>query len=254
MLLRRISTHVKEQNWFAVFLDFFIVVVGVFIGIQVANWNEQRALKAQERSYLILVQEEVDRNYEQASNRFAYYVTVVDAAERTLAYLEGDEPCADNCGQLLVDAFHASQFFGRPFSTTAYEDAVELGFPSNDTLRQVLTTGYTFLESGNVNDQPPALRPALRRHISPEAIRVLWANCWRLDETTFTETLMRDCEVDLPTHGAVASMERMKSDPELAGLLRLWISQIIVNYNAFDRIEAAHYEMKRVLSEEIARK
>jgi len=45
MLLRRITQHVRNQNWFAVFIDFFIVVVGVFIGIQVANWNEERKLK-----------------------------------------------------------------------------------------------------------------------------------------------------------------------------------------------------------------
>ena len=43
MLLRRITEHVKAQNWTAVALDFVIVVVGVFIGIQVANWNEARA-------------------------------------------------------------------------------------------------------------------------------------------------------------------------------------------------------------------
>ncbi len=40
MLLRRITKHVKDQNWTAVGIDFFIVVVGVFIGIQVANWND----------------------------------------------------------------------------------------------------------------------------------------------------------------------------------------------------------------------
>lgn len=40
MILRRITKHVKDQNWFAVGIDFFIVVVGVFIGIQVANWND----------------------------------------------------------------------------------------------------------------------------------------------------------------------------------------------------------------------
>lgn len=39
MLLRRITQHVKDQNWFAVGIDFVIVVVGVFIGLQVANWN-----------------------------------------------------------------------------------------------------------------------------------------------------------------------------------------------------------------------
>lgn len=33
MILRRLTKHVKDQNWFAVALDFLIVVVGVFIGI-----------------------------------------------------------------------------------------------------------------------------------------------------------------------------------------------------------------------------
>ena len=48
MLLRRITNHVKNENWFAVFIDFLIVVVGVFIGIQVANWNDQRQMKNQQ--------------------------------------------------------------------------------------------------------------------------------------------------------------------------------------------------------------
>lgn len=42
MLLRRIKAHIEKENWFAVFVDFLIVVAGVFIGIQVANWNETR--------------------------------------------------------------------------------------------------------------------------------------------------------------------------------------------------------------------
>ena len=33
MILRRITKHVKDQNWFAVGIDFIIVVVRVFIGI-----------------------------------------------------------------------------------------------------------------------------------------------------------------------------------------------------------------------------
>lgn len=34
--------HFADQNWFAVGIDLVVVVVGVFIGIQVANWNEAR--------------------------------------------------------------------------------------------------------------------------------------------------------------------------------------------------------------------
>lgn len=52
MLLRRMMLHVKEQNWFAVGLDFLIVVVGVFIGIQVSNWNDVRRDRQAESIYL----------------------------------------------------------------------------------------------------------------------------------------------------------------------------------------------------------
>jgi hypothetical protein len=52
MILRSVMKHVRDQNWFAVFLDFLIVVVGVFIGIQVANWNEERREAALGMAYL----------------------------------------------------------------------------------------------------------------------------------------------------------------------------------------------------------
>ncbi|NNC97577.1 MAG: hypothetical protein HKN88_05840 [Gammaproteobacteria bacterium] len=52
MLLRRITQHVRDQNWFAVFLDFLIVVVGVFIGIQVSNWNAETQQQESVDSYL----------------------------------------------------------------------------------------------------------------------------------------------------------------------------------------------------------
>jgi hypothetical protein len=48
MLLRRVIEHVRDQNWTAVAIDFVIVVVGVFVGIQVANWNEDRADRTRE--------------------------------------------------------------------------------------------------------------------------------------------------------------------------------------------------------------
>ncbi|MEM7728530.1 MAG: hypothetical protein AAF311_04565 [Pseudomonadota bacterium] len=43
MILRRLRSHIQAENWFAVAIDFAIVVVGVFIGLQVANWNAARA-------------------------------------------------------------------------------------------------------------------------------------------------------------------------------------------------------------------
>ncbi len=43
MILRRIIAHFRKQEWTAIGLDFLIVVVGVFLGLQVNNWNEAAA-------------------------------------------------------------------------------------------------------------------------------------------------------------------------------------------------------------------
>ncbi|WP_425411072.1 hypothetical protein [Hyphococcus sp.] len=52
MLLRRITEHVKTQNWTAVALDFVIVVVGVFIGLQGQNWVDENNRRIGEQRYL----------------------------------------------------------------------------------------------------------------------------------------------------------------------------------------------------------
>ncbi len=62
MLLRRVIDHVKAQNWTAVALDFVIVVVGVFIGIQVANWNAARGARAEYERALARLSVEIDNN------------------------------------------------------------------------------------------------------------------------------------------------------------------------------------------------
>ncbi|MEZ5894977.1 MAG: hypothetical protein R3C51_01130 [Parvularculaceae bacterium] len=56
MILRRVIAHVKNQHWTAVFLDFVIVVAGVFIGIQVSNWNDEREDRRTETEYLTQLQ------------------------------------------------------------------------------------------------------------------------------------------------------------------------------------------------------
>ena len=64
MLLRRITQHVKDQNWIAVGIDLVIVVVGVFIGVQAANWNENQSNKAGLVGSLERLDKEVSQNIE----------------------------------------------------------------------------------------------------------------------------------------------------------------------------------------------
>ena len=52
MFFRRISQSIKDQNWMAILVDFAIVVIGVIIGLQVANWNDARLERAGETRIL----------------------------------------------------------------------------------------------------------------------------------------------------------------------------------------------------------
>lgn len=48
MILRRVIGHFRQQEWTAIAIDFVIVVIGVFVGLQVNNWNEARADRVRE--------------------------------------------------------------------------------------------------------------------------------------------------------------------------------------------------------------
>jgi hypothetical protein len=62
MILRSVIRHVRNQEWTAIVLDFLIVVVGVFIGIQVANWNAARVESAELDQQLVSLRIELEEN------------------------------------------------------------------------------------------------------------------------------------------------------------------------------------------------
>jgi hypothetical protein len=62
MILRRVIQHVRKQDWSAIVIDFVIVVVGVYMGIELGNWNEDREAQADYQRALDRLSVEVDTN------------------------------------------------------------------------------------------------------------------------------------------------------------------------------------------------
>jgi hypothetical protein len=52
MILRRVIDHIGRQAWTAIVIEFVIVVIGIFVGLQVNNWNTERANRALESTHL----------------------------------------------------------------------------------------------------------------------------------------------------------------------------------------------------------
>ena len=51
MILKRLRAEAERQNWFGVAVDLAILILGVFLGIQVNNWNQTRLDRAEGREY-----------------------------------------------------------------------------------------------------------------------------------------------------------------------------------------------------------
>lgn len=52
VILRRLKSQIGEQNWPAIAIDFVIVVLGVYVGLQVNLWNEARVEAAQRQQII----------------------------------------------------------------------------------------------------------------------------------------------------------------------------------------------------------
>ncbi|WP_394692785.1 hypothetical protein [Hyphobacterium sp.] len=88
MILARLSRAVREQNWFAVVLEFVIVIAGVVIGFQMNAWNEARLERRQEAEYL----RQIDSELEAVMDELDFVGDAIDAYFNWITiFLEGVE-------------------------------------------------------------------------------------------------------------------------------------------------------------------
>ncbi len=62
MILRRLVTGLRKRDWGTVVLEVLIVVVGIFIGLQVDDWNQVRIGRSDIAIYLQRIHEDLNRD------------------------------------------------------------------------------------------------------------------------------------------------------------------------------------------------
>ncbi|MEM7430508.1 MAG: hypothetical protein AAF351_01085 [Pseudomonadota bacterium] len=95
MLLRRITQHVKDQNWFAVFLDFVIVVIGVVMGLQAQQWLVEQDRRSSEQQYLSRLHVDVSRLLETRKFYDENRRATLGLAQRALEILNSEKTILD---------------------------------------------------------------------------------------------------------------------------------------------------------------
>ncbi len=87
MILRRIAQHMKQQHWTGVFIELVIVVLGVFIGLQVDNWNQARAEHNRLDQQLSAFKSELETNLVQIKNYRRHAASQISAINELRATL-----------------------------------------------------------------------------------------------------------------------------------------------------------------------
>ena len=221
MILRRITQHVREQNWTAVGIDFVIVVAGVFIGIQVSNWNAARAEDARERRLLGELRSEVAASIAQLGVKREAYAEVGRSGERSVAFLDAGAACGDDCWDPLVDFYHASQWQQVTVPRSTYDEMRRNGWPRS---RAVVDAMEAYHRQADQFAQPlqesPAYRSLVRGLIPLAAHRPYWERCFVL--AGGEERYLDDCPEGVAPSVSEAAVAAVAAHPDVHAALTEW--------------------------------
>jgi hypothetical protein len=80
MIIKRISQSLLSQNWKELIVELLVVIVGVFLAIQVENWNESRKESAQEKALLESLRGDFIENRKIGDRKLEQYARAGEAA------------------------------------------------------------------------------------------------------------------------------------------------------------------------------
>jgi hypothetical protein len=253
MILRRVREHFQAQNWFAVAIDLAIVVVGVFLGIQAANWNQARVERSEADEYRAHIVANLRANEADIAARSAYYRQVRAHAIAALEALQsGERPLGD---QFLIDAYQASQGWFRPLQQPTYDESIDSSVRrkvGDATVRAQLSAYYQ-LASGFDNSalRVTPYRERLRRAMDLRVQLAIRANCddimFNLPDGAQAPRLPQSCRLNLDPALIQRAAQTVASLPELDQDLTRVVVDIDQKLGVFGRTSRDAARLRRTL-------
>jgi hypothetical protein len=242
MFLRRIVEHLKTQSWTAVGLDLAIVILGVFLGTQVSNWNQERIEKRDTERLLLELRPALQAFADYFDTAKPYYATSRAYSDTAFAGWLGDPAVSDK--QFVIAAYQASQVYS--FGINGENWAAIFGGErlrdiDNEGLRRGLTNLMTF--NYDQIDQIAVATPYrqhVRQVIPVEIQDAIRAECTDkpIRGSLLVLELPSTCDLDLPESAFAAGAAALRTEPELVGELR-WhraaVAAFLSNLAVMDR-------------------
>lgn len=252
MLLRSVTKHVSDQNWFAVAIDLVIVVVGVFIGIQVSNWNDDRVAAQDSREFTERLREDLKEEAWLFEYVIEYYDDVLDNAVKTDDALEGRISLSDP--ELLVAAYRATQFTLIIRRRSTYNELVSTGrmeLIKDEKLRDAAMRVYDMqiYDLFEKLGESSHYRNEFRRLISLPVQTAISESCGDKfvpfnDYNAIVDSLDYPCDPNIDADSIGAEAAKLRENNELRAQLRLRTVQL---HNTRSTLIYANQDIRQAL-------
>lgn len=255
MVIRRIREHVTTHNWFAVGIDFLIVVAGIVIGTQVNNWNQARIERNQGKEYRERLIAELRSNEARDKERKHYWDRVRRHAESALSGLE--TPSSDG-RQLVIDAYQASQILTAQSKRSTYDELISTGrieHVGDAKLRNEIAGYYDAIQTyGVIFSAVPAYRELLRNRMPSAAQQAVRRQCpeiyYASQDGSPLARLPSRCSFDLDSSIAAPAVLAVRQTPGMIEHLNRLIADLEVKLALLDAM-AAHSRRLRARLEKV---
>ena len=238
MIFKRFAANLRAQNWLAISIELGIVVLGVFIGTWVANWNQERAAERDIQTLLIELGPEMDRQKQTIQSTRAYFATTERYADTAQAGWRRDPKVSDT--DFVIAAYQASQAAGLDSNGQAWttifggEQLRRIKDPAiREPLQRLMTFEYALLSYRMMQTK---YREDVRGIIPGDIQQEIRKSCDdRLEANNLTLLLPPTCPIEISSAGAAAAA--LRAHPELVAELaqhQATVATQILNLNLFE--------------------
>ena len=232
MFLKRLRQEAGKQNWFGVAVDLVILILGVFLGIQVNNWNQARIDRQKGHDYRQRLIEDIDANDHSYMHRRIYYSTVRKFASAALDAL--DRPVQSDPEGFLVDTYQASQIIPTKLRRATYDEILATGNLENlgdAKTRELVMNFYNGVDTVQVTfSNVPPYREHIRSVMPTVAQNAVRTQC--PEDISFDEdgnsisVLPAQCRIKIDQAEAVRDAALVRAIPTLRDDLNRLIADL----------------------------
>jgi hypothetical protein len=224
MIYRRAVAKLRAQDWFAIGVELAIVVIGVFIGMQVSNWNQAAAERREAERMVAEVRPGLWQFDQALKSVEDYFATAGHYGDTAFAGWAHDPKVSDK--QFVIAAYQASQVTQIPMNGASWTQIYggdKLSKLPDRELRSDLA-GVMALDFNQLSLSTVATpyRQDVREVIPQDIQEAIREHCGDyVQRGAANVTLLPDrCDIDFPAGKWATAARDLRAEPQLVKELR----------------------------------